>query len=112
MDRIWYYIISGAAAFIAAWVKYFIDANREKKGLPSKYRPYMDNGDNPMQFVNFYTPDGSETVTHSDGSTETVIVHENDASRREKYNFSDRSAAMDTIESVGTMPPKEGSDRE
>lgn len=109
MHKLYFYIISGVIAFIVRWVYYFIDAAREKKGLPSKHREYMDNGDNPMNFVNFYTPDGVDE--NFDGEESSAAPHMpteqiNEAELRAKYNFGDRSAEMDDIAPIGVMPPK------
>ena len=106
MDRLTYYIIAGIVGFVIRWIWYFIDADREKRGLPSKHREYLDNGDNPMQFVNHYIPDDAKVTENEDGSIDIDNTASVMAQQRRNYNFGSAPAEMDTIEAIGEMPPK------
>lgn len=83
---------------ITDFIFYFIDAEREKKGLPSNYRFYEDSlSGGGMNFVEFYRYDLEKIK-----STEDQFANE----KRLKYVYKDNNAAMDNIAANGTIEPK------
>lgn len=89
MDRSLVYLILLGVSAVIGFIKYFIDAKREERGEPTKYREYMGSlSDNNMGFIEHMRSE-LEDIKYAREATENE--------QRSNYVFHDSGNGMDDI---------------
>ncbi|MBQ8962081.1 MAG: hypothetical protein IJ071_12865 [Ruminococcus sp.] len=88
--------------FILEIAHYISDSEREKRGLPSRYRRYMGSvSRNSSRELDSLFQQQMEAENAKNAEAERL------RQQREKYVFEDQDADMDPIRAEGVIPPKE-----